>query len=372
MDFEWERKGPPNPDSPWFKHVSHDGWNSVCTSPLCFALIFPNTHSVPAKSTSIFGTPTKPPDIPMRSTTAPVPPTMSLFQPPSSTPQSPRGTPFSSFREPSELGNMKAASGTPNAAEILQSPQRLHPDTSDATPSLHGLRLTDNAREKILSTTTERVSGRGELRRGKFTEAISKRVTKRKQQKSVDHWGGAPLSRRSWPRSDSTDDGDTSDEHHEKPRPVSSPKPKAAILNQSRWDHYFPILLSSYLQLFFNIFIVMVVLYLTTSFLLTIRADVNTKVKQYSIKRQLEIDECSQKFMVNRCNGGYRAPALEELCSRWEECMSQDPDEVGRARVSAQTFAEILNSLIDPISFKTMVSPLPLQEFFRKHYLLHG
>jgi len=34
--------------------------------------------------------------------------------------------------------------------------------------------------------------------------------------------------------------------------------------------------------------------------------------------------------------------------------MNQDPDEVGRARVSAQTFAEILNSLIDPISFKTM------------------
>lgn len=258
---------------------------------------------------------------------------------------------------------MKTASGTPNTAEVPQSPQRLHSDASGATPSLHGLRLTDNAREKILSTTTERVSGRGELRRGKFTEAINKRVKKRKQSKSGDHWGSAYLPRRSWPRSDSTDDEDTSDEHHGRPQPVSSP-------NESRWDHYFPILLSSYLQLFFNIFIVMVILYLTTSFLLTIRADVNTKVKHYSLKRQLEIDECSHKFVVNRCNGGYRAPALEELCTRWEECMGQDPDEVGRARVSAQTFAEILNSLIDPISFKTMVSSASPPRVFLKHYFI--
>lgn len=35
--------------------------------------------------------------------------------------------------------------------------------------------------------------------------------------------------------------------------------------------------------------------------------------------------------------------------------MNRDPTVVGRARVSAETFAEIVNSFIEPISYKTMV-----------------
>lgn len=36
--------------------------------------------------------------------------------------------------------------------------------------------------------------------------------------------------------------------------------------------------------------------------------------------------------------------------------MNRDPTVVGRAKVSAETFAEIINSFIEPISYKTMVS----------------
>jgi len=38
--------------------------------------------------------------------------------------------------------------------------------------------------------------------------------------------------------------------------------------------------------------------------------------------------------------------------------MSRDPREVARARVSAETFAEILNSFVEPISYKAMVRRL--------------
>jgi hypothetical protein len=40
--------------------------------------------------------------------------------------------------------------------------------------------------------------------------------------------------------------------------------------------------------------------------------------------------------------------------------MNRDPTVVGRAKVSAETFAEIINSFIEPISYKTMVRPLKL------------
>lgn len=34
--------------------------------------------------------------------------------------------------------------------------------------------------------------------------------------------------------------------------------------------------------------------------------------------------------------------------------MNRDPAVVGRAKVSAETFAEIINSFVEPISYKTM------------------
>ena len=39
--------------------------------------------------------------------------------------------------------------------------------------------------------------------------------------------------------------------------------------------------------------------------------------------------------------------------------MNRDPTVVGRAKVGAETFAGVVNSFVDPISWKTMVSPYP-------------
>jgi hypothetical protein len=36
--------------------------------------------------------------------------------------------------------------------------------------------------------------------------------------------------------------------------------------------------------------------------------------------------------------------------------MNRDPTVVGRAKVGAETFAGVVNSFVDPISWKTMVS----------------
>lgn len=50
-----------------------------------------------------------------------------------------------------------------------------------------------------------------------------------------------------------------------------------------------------------------------------------------------------------------QAPALTEACEAWRRCAARDPTVVGRARVTAETFAEILNGFVDVVSWKTMV-----------------
>ena len=68
-----------------------------------------------------------------------------------------------------------------------------------------------------------------------------------------------------------------------------------------------------------------------------------------------EISQCSRQYIENRCSPELRVPAMEKACLAWEICMKKDPSTIGRARLHAETFAEVINGLIDPISYKTMV-----------------
>lgn len=115
-----------------------------------------------------------------------------------------------------------------------------------------------------------------------------------------------------------------------------------------------PIVLSSYLQLFFNLILVSIFVYLVYVVVSTIRHDVDLKVEEYSQDILNEIAQCSNEYIRNNCMPGRRVPALEKTCSNWEKCMNQDPAVVGRARVSAETFAEIINSFIEPFGLKAM------------------
>jgi Di-sulfide bridge nucleocytoplasmic transport domain len=120
-----------------------------------------------------------------------------------------------------------------------------------------------------------------------------------------------------------------------------------------------PSLLTKYLQLFFNSAIILGCLYAIYSFWTTIQADVNRASEDAAAETLAEMAACAKSYVENRCAGDGRLPALEIVCGNWELCMNRDPNSVKRAKLSAHTFAEILNSFVEPISLKTMVSELP-------------
>ena len=116
-----------------------------------------------------------------------------------------------------------------------------------------------------------------------------------------------------------------------------------------------PSLLAKYLQLFFNAAILLGVLFGIYSFWTTIQADVDRASEDAAAETLAEMAACAKNYVDNRCAGDARLPALETVCSNWELCMNRDPNSVKRAKLSAHTFAEILNSFVEPISLKTMV-----------------
>ena len=70
-----------------------------------------------------------------------------------------------------------------------------------------------------------------------------------------------------------------------------------------------------------------------------------------------QIATCAHLYDINKCFPlSQRVPAIARQCSDWEACMQRDPAGVGRARVVAETIGEVINSFVEPISWKTLVS----------------
>lgn len=116
-----------------------------------------------------------------------------------------------------------------------------------------------------------------------------------------------------------------------------------------------PHILSIYAQFIFNLFLVLFAIYVIWSFWSTITSDVSAEAKKAVAETLAEMAVCAQNYRENRCDPKTRMPALASVCSNWEKCMDQDPEAVGRARVGAHTFARVLNSFVEPISYKAMV-----------------
>lgn len=89
----------------------------------------------------------------------------------------------------------------------------------------------------------------------------------------------------------------------------------------------------------------------------TLQRDVADKVREYELEFLGEIEACSQSYHLNKCGTEHAVPALASACASWQRCSAKDPAIVGRARVAAETVAEIVNGFVDVVSWKSMVSP---------------
>lgn len=122
-----------------------------------------------------------------------------------------------------------------------------------------------------------------------------------------------------------------------------------------------PHTLSFYVQFFFDFLIAAGVLFAMYSVWTAVSGDVDKKAQEVITEIRLEMATCYRHWDENQCDPTQFkvGPALANLCSEWKKCFEKDPRSVGRAKVSAHTFAEILNSFVEPISWKAFVRFLP-------------
>ena len=208
--------------------------------------------------------------------------------------------------------------------------------------------------KKPLSYTA---SGRGEIPLNRFyTDIIPRRVQKRRRRDANKQVRLAQQGSDSDSRPSSREGGSSRPGKQQIPPPQTPeigfiPSVFTFIEKHPNLPH----ILSYYAQFLLNTFLVFFLMYLVYSFWSTIRSDVDLRSREVATETLAEMAVCAREYKENRCDRSSRVPAMEAVCENWEKCMKQDPTKVGRAKVSAYTFAEILNNFVEPISIKTMV-----------------
>lgn len=84
----------------------------------------------------------------------------------------------------------------------------------------------------------------------------------------------------------------------------------------------------------------------------TIKYDINQKIKAQSYNLLTEIDHCREAYHEN-CTPSSFVPILESQCKIWKKCSNQAPFNVSNvSKIAAETIGILINSLIDPLSYK--------------------
>lgn len=203
--------------------------------------------------------------------------------------------------------------------------------------------------------------GRGQIPRAPhYSTALFHKVQKRRQRNKA-------LGRRVLVDSDDEDsDRPSSGEGRNRvmKQTQGSSQPQSEPSHVSSFSSFFalleahptvPSILSWWAQLAVNILMMGFASWIVWSIVAVIRADFAQAAEEVREKTLAEMAACTKSYLDNRCAADNRLPALHTVCDNWDRCMNQDPDKVGQAQVSAKTMARIINSFIDPISYKSMV-----------------
>ncbi|KAI4108418.1 MAG: hypothetical protein L6R37_001022 [Teloschistes peruensis] len=328
MDFQWQQGfGPSGADSPFLKSVTN---NHSPPKPS-----FPTTNRTNSQSSTFHSTPS-----------TKMPP---QFRNPSFT--TPQKSPDLDFSSGPENQSSPANGDTEDTPEPLSRNEVAKKDAM--------IQFKAAKKQPALGIFGRYgMSGRGEIVRRSHNEPMARRIHKRKR-RDADR-DVKIVRRRPSDESDSEfEDHGTHSAHkgqgnHQQNHQVGA---IAAFFSYLETHPNLPHILSYYAQFLLNFFLVAVLIYMVYAFWSTIRSDVNEKSKEAASQILVEMAACARDFKDNKCgNPDGRVPAMESVCNSWEKCMQRDPTMVGRAKVSAHTFAEIINNFFQPISGKAMIS----------------
>lgn len=117
-----------------------------------------------------------------------------------------------------------------------------------------------------------------------------------------------------------------------------------------------PLTLTWWVQVGLNVFVLLVFVYMVFTFMSTIRADVDKMTEMEIALMTSKVIECEENFQTYNCIR--KLEGTRKICDEFDICRQQNPHLIGRAQVSAKTFSIIINTFVEHLTLRTIVSLL--------------
>lgn len=202
-------------------------------------------------------------------------------------------------------------------------------------------------------------SGKGELQKTIF--ASRDKVRKRKRYNADKDISGYRLP---YVHEDECDDSDyESDESTFQPNKPSKGHAGSnegwlgGFLAAVQRHPYAPSILGYWITFIFNLFCVSGACWVGWAIIGGLRHDFYLARQGQRAEILAKIAKCTTDYVTNKCDPvEKRIPAIYEICDKWYDCMNEDPDNVGHVSNGAAEMARILNTTVETMSYKTIVS----------------
>lgn len=116
-----------------------------------------------------------------------------------------------------------------------------------------------------------------------------------------------------------------------------------------------PALLHEWAHLIYNLFLLCVLAYFVSAVVMSLYSDYTMKFKEMQQMVIQENTDCRRHYSDNRCLPDTRVPAMQQQCQEWEKCMHRDTKAIAATKISATVLAEILDTFVQTLSYKTIL-----------------
>ncbi|KAF8572537.1 hypothetical protein K439DRAFT_1378311, partial [Ramaria rubella] len=108
-----------------------------------------------------------------------------------------------------------------------------------------------------------------------------------------------------------------------------------------------------YLHFLWNLLLTFAILYLMFRLLRALQKDLTQKVAEQNFYIFHEIRTCQKLYSDHNCASQLSATNAPR-CHDWERCLKRSVSIGGRVKLVAELIAEAINSLMDPITWRTL------------------
>ncbi|KAI1189171.1 hypothetical protein F5B17DRAFT_392233 [Nemania serpens] len=356
MDWEYQHPAPMDPSSPFTQSSKQSQNKNIFSSSSAFSAYtrdgfqngFARTQTSPSKP--LPPTPMHPPQSPsifhsaraQRTTTAPP------F----------RNAAFTTPRKPFDADGLSEISPAESSPAVTDASDFQDTPDHDQSVDLAHMTLTPGTMHRQKLLFPKKASGKGEIAKTIFP--TRDKVRKRKRYNADKDISGYRLP---YIQSGEGDDLDyESDESTFQPNgPQGNQKRRSkdgwigGFLATLQRHPYAPSILGYWLNFGFSLVCVSGTLWIGWAIIAGLREDF--AAARSSVRDEIldEMAKCRSDYIDNKCAPvEHRLPAMFQLCEQWYACMNKNPDHLKKVQLGAKNIVEIINEIVDTMSYKTI------------------